>query len=155
MRQLNSILNDLNLLLQAWKDVDRGVSDEQGLGICRHIHNENVADPATRGDAGVLAYDFGHQLIGMQTALHQSVDFAGAHQCHRVFRCGVAVGLINQMQVGDIERQGGRQGADARLRSDKIGLMIFASAASRAPVSVLSSQGWATAVRTGAKAWQL
>ena len=50
-----------------------------------------------------------------------------------------------------------RLAASARMRAcgpTNIGLMIFASAASTAPRSEVSSQGCATAVRTGASAWQ-
>ncbi len=47
--------------------------------------------------------------------------------------------------------------ASARMRASgptNIGLMILASAASTGPRSEVSSHGWATAVRTGASAWQ-
>ena len=43
--QVDGVLYDVALGIEIGKDVDRRVSDEQRVGMRRHIHDENVADP--------------------------------------------------------------------------------------------------------------
>ena len=53
--QIDGVLNDVALGVEVGKDVDRGVGDEQRLGMGRHVHDEDVADPPRRAQAGLAA----------------------------------------------------------------------------------------------------
>ena len=73
------------------RDVDGGVGDEQQLRIGRHVHDEDVADAPDGAHAALAADDRGHQLVGVQAALHQRRHLAGAHHLHGAGGGGVAV----------------------------------------------------------------
>ncbi len=57
LRQFDGVGDDVRLLVQRRPDVDRGVGDEQQLGIGRHVHDEDVADAADGANAGGAADD--------------------------------------------------------------------------------------------------
>ena len=46
--QVDRVLHDVALRLEIGEDVDRGVGDEQNLGIGRHVEYKDVADPPSR-----------------------------------------------------------------------------------------------------------
>ena len=51
--QVDGVLDDVALGIEIGKDVDRRVGDEQRLGIGRHVHDEDVADPPRGAQAGL------------------------------------------------------------------------------------------------------
>ena len=64
-------------------DVDRGVGDDQGVLVAGHVHHEAVADAPRGAQPGLAPHHGGHQLVGVQAALHQRLGLAFAHQLHR------------------------------------------------------------------------
>jgi hypothetical protein len=79
LRQLDSVPDDIHLIVERRKDIDRRVGDEERLGVGRYVHDQDMADAAFRAQPVVLADDLGQQLVGVQTALHQQLGFAEAH----------------------------------------------------------------------------
>ena len=59
-------------------DIDGGVSDEQGAGVGRRVHDEDVGDAACGAQAGVAVHGGLHQLVGVQAALHHGLGVARA-----------------------------------------------------------------------------
>ena len=43
--EIDGVLDDVPLGIEIGEDVDRRVRDEQGFGIGRHVHDEDMADP--------------------------------------------------------------------------------------------------------------
>ena len=52
--QVDGVLDDVALGIEIREDVDRRVGDEQGLGIGRHIHDEDMADAPVGAKARTL-----------------------------------------------------------------------------------------------------
>ena len=86
VREVDRVLHDVDLVLQRRRDVDRGVGDDQRLGVGRHVHDEAVADAPRRAQPGVALDHRAHQLVGVQAALHQRLGLALAHQRRRPSR---------------------------------------------------------------------
>ncbi len=42
--EIDSVLDDVALGHEVWRDVHRGIGDEQSLWMAGHIHDEDVAD---------------------------------------------------------------------------------------------------------------
>src|ERR1700731_3839657 len=57
-----------------------------------------MADMPRRAQTGLRRDDRVHQLLGVQIALHQQGDFAGAGKSDRLRRSGAAVWRINQAE---------------------------------------------------------
>jgi hypothetical protein len=77
----------------------------------------------------------------MKASFHQGIGFAGSHDLDRLLGGRVAMRSADQLKSGKIETQ---RRCEARILASgptRIGLMIFACAASSAPVSEVSSQG--------------
>ena len=51
--QVDGVLDDVALGLEVGNDVHGGIGDEQRLGIGRHVHDEDVADPPVGPEAGL------------------------------------------------------------------------------------------------------
>ena len=58
-----------------------------------------MADAAFGAQAGILANDLGHQLVGVQTALHQQLSFAEAHQLDARIRAAGTTGQAGSAQA--------------------------------------------------------
>ena len=119
MCQVDGVLHDVDLLLERRGDVDRGVGDDQRIEVVRHIHDEAVADAPLGADTAVAGNDRPHQLIGMQTALHQGPGLRLAHQRHRLGRRIVAVRRLDDRQAGDVDAVPLRHLEDACTRPDQ------------------------------------
>ena len=152
--EVDGVLDDVALGVEIGEDVDRGVGDEQRLGIGRHVHDEDVADAAGGAQAAALAVTAPHQFVGVQAALHQQL----------------ALGLVDQFDAP--WRRPRRCGAHRRSRSRQISRpcsaatsLIFALGPdqdrldhagarrlSTAPRSEVSSQGCTTIVGAGGTA---
>ena len=71
--EIDGVLDDVALHIEIGKYVDRGIGDEQRLGMGRHVHDEDMADapcgpqPGRRGGHGA------HQFVRVQAALHQQL----------------------------------------------------------------------------------
>ena len=57
------------IVLERRRDVHRGIGDDQRVEMPGHIHDEAMADPSLSADS-VSRAPRGHQLIGVQAALH-------------------------------------------------------------------------------------
>ena len=117
--------DDVGLVLQRGGDVDRRIGDEQRLRIGRHVHDEHVADAPCGADAGVFVNHLAHQLIGVETALHQRIGFTGTNELHGLRRRGVAVRSVDELQRGNVEAERSGERADAALRPDENGPYDF------------------------------
>ena len=119
MREIDGVLHDVDLVLERRRDVHRGVGDDQRIEMPGHIHDEAMADPPLGADAGVARDHRGHQLIGVQAALHQRRRLALPHQGHRLGRGIVAVRRLDDRQIGNVDAVPCRHVADAGGRADQ------------------------------------
>jgi len=44
VREVDGVLDDVDLVFKRRRDVDRGVGDDQCFRIQRHVHDETMAD---------------------------------------------------------------------------------------------------------------
>jgi hypothetical protein len=80
--QVDGVLHDVDLVFKLGGDVDGRVGDQQGAGIGRRIHDEDVGDAAGGAQAGVALHGGLHQLVGVQAALHHGLGVAGTAHGH-------------------------------------------------------------------------
>ena len=145
--EIDGVLDDVALGIEVGKDVDRGVGDEQRLGVGRHVHDEDVADPPLGAQARRLCGDAAHQFVGVQAALHQQLALARVDQLDGLCRGRLAVRGIDELEAADVEAVlGCAVSLIFAAGPTRIGLMMPASAASTTPRSELSSQGCTTMV---------
>ena len=78
--EVDRVLDDVALGLQVGEDVDRRVGDGQHVVVARHVHDEAMAQPPLRAQAGVALDHLGQQLVGVQRPLHEHIDLAVARQ---------------------------------------------------------------------------
>ena len=119
--EVDGVLDDVALGVEIGKDVDRRVGDEQRLGIGRHVHDEDVADPPRRAQAGRRRTSTcAHQLVGVQAALHQQLALGLADRARRPLprppRCARHV---DDLEAADIEAVLARHRRDLRGRPDQ------------------------------------
>ena len=57
VREIDGVLDDVDLVLQRRRDVDRRVGDDQRPIVAGHVHDEAMADPARRAQAALAAHD--------------------------------------------------------------------------------------------------
>ena len=120
--QVDGVLDDVALVVQRRIDVDRRIGDQQQLGVGRHVHDEDVADPPLGAKAGVGVDHRRHHLVGVQRALHQRLGLAFADQPHRRRRGRVAVRRVDDLEPVDVLAGVLRGGANLSLRADQDGL---------------------------------
>ena len=65
MSEIDGVLDDVDLGVEIGNDVDRGVSDDERIGMAGHVHDEAVADPALGADSTLVRDHCAHQLIGV------------------------------------------------------------------------------------------
>ncbi len=80
MSQVDRVLHDVHLVFQCRGDVHCGVGNDEWIVVSRHVHHEAVADAARRAQTRLARDDGGHQLVGMQRALHQCLRFSLTHE---------------------------------------------------------------------------
>ena len=118
--QVDRVLDDVALGVEVGEDVDRRVGDEQRLRIGRHIHDEDMADPPRRAQAGLAdAVDRPHQLVGVQAALHQQLALALVDQLDGPRGRGFAVRRVDDLETADVEAVLTRDSRDLRGRPDQ------------------------------------
>ena len=148
--EIDGVLDDVALGIEIGKDVDRRIGDEQRIGMARHIHHEDMADPPPGAKPRRGGGDLMHQFICVEAPLHQQFALALADEFHRLRRGGMAVRHVDDLAWP--ARSIPCLAATARILASgptSIGRMSLASAASRAPRKDVSSQGCATIVGTG------
>ena len=119
--QVDGVAADVGLGLEVGEDVDGGVGDEERLGVARHVHDEDVADPAGGAQARLAGHDLAHQLVGVQAALHQELGPAGPDQLHGLGGSGVAVRHVHDLEGRDVDAERLRHAADLVLGPDQDG----------------------------------
>ena len=80
MREVDRVLDDVDLGLEVGRDVHRRVGDDQRLVVAGHVHDEAMADPPRGAQPGVALDHRAHQFVGVKAALHQRFGPAFAHQ---------------------------------------------------------------------------
>lgn len=73
VREINRILDYINLGIEIWRDIDRRVGDDERLWIARNVHNEAMANTTLGANAAMRGNNGTHEFVGMETSLHQSV----------------------------------------------------------------------------------
>ena len=68
--QVDGVLHDVDLILKLGGDVDGRIRDQQGTGVGRGVHDENVGDAAGSAKTRVGLHRGFHHLVSMETALH-------------------------------------------------------------------------------------
>ena len=101
--QIDRVLNDVALHIEIGSDVDRGIGDDQRVGMARHVHDENMADAPRGAQPGRRGRDRAHQFVGVQAALHQQFAFAGADHFDALGGGGLAVLHIDKLVLADVE----------------------------------------------------
>src|SRR5262245_6117828 len=140
------VLHDVAFGIEIGKNVDGRVGDEERFGICRHIQDEDVADPPRRAQAGLARRHLAHELVRVQAALHQQLALGLVDQLDGLRRCGFAVGHIDDLEASIARRCSRATALIFAAGPTRIGLMMPASAASMGPRSAVSSQGRTTTV---------
>ena len=123
MREIDGVLDDVDLVLQGRGDVDRRIGHDQGRLMARHVHDEAMADPARRPQATVPADDSRHQLVRVQAALHQRLGLAGLDERDGFLGGGMAMGRIDDAERREVHLEAVRRRGDfvpaARRGSDR------------------------------------
>src|SRR4051794_40325920 len=125
MREVDRVLNDVDLGLQIRRDVDCRIADDQRLIVAWHVHHEAMTY-APGGPETYIALDHcAHQLIRMQAAFHQRFGAPLTYELDR-FGCRImAVLSIDDLELADVETVLGRDLADAVFRANEDGLDQF------------------------------
>ena len=119
MGQVYRVLHNVTFGCEVGKDIDRGVTDQQWLGIVGHVEREDMAHPAFRAQAGFLVQYRGQQFIGVNFALHQHINLARPRQGDGLFGGGVAVGGIDKLDARKVQPCFSRRRRYLGPRSDK------------------------------------
>src|SRR5262249_44171032 len=141
----------IDLVGEIWRDVDRGVGDDQRILVTGDIHHKAMAD-APRCANARLARDYGtHQLVRVQAALHQRLGLPSRTS-------STAFAAESWLYIASFTRKPDMSSpvrpATLRTRSGgptRIGAIRPSLAASTAPLRETSSHGCATAVVTGGR----
>jgi len=117
--EVDGVLADVDLVFQGGKDVHRRVGDEQRLVVGRYVHDEDVADAPLGAQARRPGHDFGHQLVGVQAALHEQPGLATTNHLDGAGGGGVAVRHVDDGDVGEVDVVFLRDRLDLVARSDQ------------------------------------
>ena len=103
MAEVDSVLDDVDLGVEIGRDVYRSIGDDQRVLVAGNIHHKAVADAPGRADAALASDHSTHQLVRVQTALHQGLGLAFADELDRFCRRIVAVRRLLQRKAGYVE----------------------------------------------------
>ena len=106
-------------VLEIGRDVHRGVRDQQGTRIARHVHQIDVAEPSAGAKTAVWSQYGMEQFVGVQRALHQQRRLAPLHQANGRNRRRLAIRDIDQPERCDIHFRRFRRVDDSALRPDQ------------------------------------
>ena len=119
MREIDRVLDDVDLRVEVGGDIDRRVCDNQRVRVAGHIHDEAMADTALSADSAPLRYDRTHQLIGMEAAFHQRFRSTGANLLDSL-GCGrMAVFRVDKFNACKVETDLFRNSADSVNGTDQ------------------------------------
>ena len=76
-----------------------GVGDDERVRVARHVHDEAVADPPLGSDAALTRDHCSHDLVGVETALHQRFNAARGNEADCL--CG---GIVAVRRRDEFER---------------------------------------------------
>jgi len=119
MREVDRVLHDVHLVLEGREDVHRGVGDDDDTIDRGHIHDEAMTDAPTGAQPGVALDDRGHDLVGVQAALHQHLRLAFPGEANGGLGRRDAVRRIDQFEGGDVDPELFGDRRDARARPDQ------------------------------------
>ena len=119
MSEIDGVLDDVDLGVEIGDDVDRGVGDDERIGMAGHVHDEAVADPALRPNSALPRDNGAHELVGVQAALHQRLDPARRDEPDRLSRRIVAMRRRDELERADIEPGVSRRVSNALWRADQ------------------------------------
>ena len=119
MRQVDRVLHDINLVIERRRDVHRGIRDDEGIRMVRHVHDEAMTDAACCSDARLPRHHGSHQFVGVQATLHQRLDTAGCHQFDRLRSGIMAMFRCDELHSADAEAASICDAADAVWRPDQ------------------------------------
>ena len=101
--EADGVLADVALLVGVWRNIQGGVGDNNAPCILWGGNQRAVAEQPPCAQLGFLIEDRMQKHIGVQTPLHQSLDFAGARRDRgRVRRLG-RIGDVNDLEPGYVE----------------------------------------------------
>ena len=118
MREVDGVLDDVDLVFERRVDIERGIGDEERPRIVRSVDDEDVAH-APVGMQLFLVDDRAHEFVGVEAALHQRLDLAVARQRDGLRRRGVAMLRRHEFIGGEVELGRFRRGADFGLGPDQ------------------------------------
>ena len=139
--QVDNVLHDIALGIEIGLNIDCGIGDEESFGICRHVHDEDMADPPGRAQPGLAGGHLAHQLVGVKAPLHQQLALGLVDELHRLCGCRLAVQGIDDLVAVNVEAVLASHRANFSLGPTRTGVMRPAAAASIGPRSDVSSQG--------------
>src|SRR5690606_26870140 len=65
----------------------------------------DMADPSARPEAGIPLGYRAQKLVGMKASLHQQFGASGSNDFDGFFRCGLAVGGVDQLKTRDVDTE--------------------------------------------------
>ena len=138
--EVDDILDDVALGIEIGKDVDRGIGDEERLGISRHVHDEDMADPPGGAQPGLARRHLAHEFVGMQAALHQKLALGFADEFDPLYCGGFAVGHVDDLKTVDpeavfVRNRGNLGGRPHQNRNDDAGFRRLDGPAQRSLVA--------------------
>src|SRR5262245_5868409 len=84
-----------------------------------HINNEYVTDPTRCPQTSTGARHRPHELVSMQTALHQQFALSFMHQPHGLCGRRLTIACVHDVETTDIEVVLARDGGDPCGRPDQ------------------------------------
>ena len=96
MRQIDGVLHDVPLCGQIRGHIDRGIRDQQRLGVSRHVEHVDMAHPPLCAQPEHWIKDGLHQLVRMQRTFHQRRDRSVPDERDRSRRCRMAVRGVDE-----------------------------------------------------------
>ena len=112
VREIDGVLDDVDLVLEGRGNVDRRIGHDQGRLMARHVHDEAMADPARRPQATVAADDSRHELVGVEAALHQRLGLASLDERDSFLGRGMAMGRVDDAELREVHLEAVRRRSD-------------------------------------------
>src|SRR5262249_10313245 len=97
------------------------IRDEERVGICRYVKDEDVADTTCSPQPGFRVGHRAHQLVGVQTALHQDLTHSRLNELDGFFCRCIAVRVVDTFDAVQIQLVSAVAGPLLWCRSDATG----------------------------------
>ena len=118
MGKVYGVLDDVDLFQQSRVNVERGVGDQERLGVQRHIEAKHMRHAPAGAQLGARQHGV-DQLVGVQAALHQHLDVAAGGQLGGFFCRRMAVRHRDDLNAGQVDAAFFSELAHARLGADQ------------------------------------